>query len=76
MEGPIDNLTTNAPSGANAGSLLGHLASDITDGEEDDFKNIPPLEDSSDHDRKSGRPPKGTGKFKKVAKVVLSTTSQ
>jgi len=26
--------------------------------------------------RKSGRPPKGTGKSKKTAKAVLSTTSQ
>ena len=26
--------------------------------------------------RKPGRPPKGTGKSKKTAKVVLSTTSQ
>jgi len=32
VEGPIDKLTTDAPSGANAGSLLGHLASDKIDG--------------------------------------------
>jgi len=43
------------PGGANAGSLLGHLASDKTGGEEDDFVNMPPLEDTSYHDRSPSR---------------------
>jgi len=55
MECPIGNFTTDAPRGANAGSLLGHLVSDKTDGGEDDFAYMPPLEDSSDHDRSSPR---------------------
>jgi len=55
VEGPIGNLTTDAPDGSNAGSLLGHLASDKTYVGEDDFANMPPLEDASDHDRSSPR---------------------
>ena len=55
MEGPIGNLTTNAPGEANAGSLLGHLSYDKTNGGEDDFSYMPPLEDVSDHDRSSPR---------------------
>jgi len=54
MEGPIDKLKLDAPSGANERSLLGHLASDKTDGGEDDFAYMP-LEDASDHDRSSPR---------------------
>ena len=49
MEGPIDKLTTDAFGGANAGSLLSHLAYDKTDGG-DDFAYMPALEDASDHD--------------------------
>ena len=48
-------LTIDAPSRANAGSLLGHLPYDKTDGGEDDFADMPPLEDASDHDRSSPR---------------------
>jgi len=55
MEGPIDKFTTDAPGRANAGSLLGHLASVKIDGGEDDFADMPPLEDASDHDRFSPR---------------------
>ena len=53
MEDPI--LKTYALGGANAGSLLGHLAFDKTGGGEDDFAYMPPLEDASDHDRSSPR---------------------
>jgi len=53
VECPIDKLTTDAPGWANAGSLLGHLAYDKTNGGEDDFVDMPPLEDASDHDRSS-----------------------
>jgi len=55
MEGPIGNLTTDAPGEANAGSLLGHLSYDKTNGGDDDFVDMPPLEDVSDHDRSSPR---------------------
>jgi len=51
----IGNLTTNAPGGTNAGSLLGHIASDKIDRGEDDFADMPHLEDVSDHDRFSPR---------------------
>ena len=37
MESPIGNLTIDVPGETNAGSLLGHLASDQTNGGEDDF---------------------------------------
>jgi len=43
----------NAPGGAIVGSLLSYLASDKTDGGEDDFADMPILEDASDHDRSS-----------------------
>jgi len=46
---------TNALRKANAGSLLGHLVFDERDGGEDDFANIPPLKDASDHDMSSPR---------------------
>ena len=55
MEDPIGNLATNAPGGVNAGSLLGHLASDKTDGGDNDFVDMPSLKDASDHDRSSPR---------------------
>jgi len=55
MEGPIDNLTIDAPDWANVGSLLGHLAYDKTDGGKDDFVDMLPLENASDHDRSSPR---------------------
>jgi len=47
VEGPTDKF----PIGANAWSLLGHLASDKIGGVEDDFTNMPPLEDASNHDK-------------------------
>ena len=55
VEDPIVKLTTDAPSRANAWSFLGHLASDKTNGGEDDFANMPPFEDVSNHDRSSPR---------------------
>jgi len=55
VEGCIGNLKVDAPDGANAGSLLDHLASNETDGGEDDFADMPLLEDASDHDRSSPR---------------------
>ena len=48
----MDNLKVDATGGVNVGSPLGHLA-DKTDGGEDDFADMPPLEDASDHDRSS-----------------------
>jgi len=51
LEGPMDNLKVDA-TGVNVGSPLGHLA-DKTDGGEDDFADMPPLEDAFDHDRSS-----------------------
>jgi len=53
VEGPIDKLTIDAPVGANVGSLLGHLAYDKTDGGENHFAYMPPLEDASNHDKSS-----------------------
>jgi len=41
VEGHIDKLTIDAPGEANAGSHLGHLASDKTYGGEDDFVDMP-----------------------------------
>ena len=55
VEGPIGNLKIDAPSEPNAGSLLGHLSFDKTDANEDDFADMPPLEDASDHDWSSPR---------------------
>ena len=55
VEGPIGNLTIDAPGGANARSLSGHLAFDKIDGGEDDFAYMSPLDDASDHDRSSPR---------------------
>jgi len=55
VEGPIDKLKTNASSGVNAGSLLGHYAFDKIDEGADDFADMPPLEDALDHDRSSPR---------------------
>jgi len=51
VEDPIDKLKIDAPGKANARSLLGHLAYDKTGGGEDDFADMPPLEDALDHDR-------------------------
>jgi len=50
VEGPTDKLNIDSPSGANTGSLLGHVA-----GVENDFTDMPPLEDASDHDRSQCR---------------------
>ena len=55
VEGPIDKLTIDAPGKANAELLLDYLASDKTDGGKNDFVDMPPLEDASDHDRSSPR---------------------
>jgi len=55
VEGPTDKLKIDAPGGAKAGSLLGHLAFDKKGGGEDDFADMPPLEDASDHDRSPSR---------------------
>jgi len=55
VEGPTDKLKIDATSGANTGSLLGHLASNRTGGKEDDFVDMPLLEDASDHDRSPSR---------------------
>jgi len=55
VEGSTDKLNIDAPGGVNVGLLLKHLASDKTSGVEDDFANMPPLEDVSDHDRSPSR---------------------
>jgi len=55
VEGLTDKLKVDAPGGANAGSPLGHIASDKTVGVEDDFAYMPPLGDASDHDKSSPR---------------------
>jgi len=55
VESPIGNLTIDAPGGAKAGSLLGHLTSDKTNEGEDDFADMPPIKDASDHDGSSPR---------------------
>jgi len=53
MEGPIGNLAIDVPGRTNAGSLLGHLAYDKPDGGENDFADMPPLENALDIDRSS-----------------------
>ena len=56
VEGCTDKLTINASSGAKAGSLLGHTALDKSGGVEDDFADMPSLEDASDHGSRQGDP--------------------
>ena len=56
VEGCTDKLTINASSGAKAGSLLGHTALDKSGGVEDDFADMPSLEDTSDHESRQGLP--------------------
>jgi len=51
VEGPIDNLNIDALGGANVVSLLNHIAYDKTSGVEDDFADMPLIEDASDHER-------------------------
>jgi len=53
-EGPTDKLNIIVPGGANAGSPLDHLASDKPGGVEDDFADMSPLEDASDHESRKG----------------------
>jgi len=55
MEGFTDKLNIDAPGGTNVGSFLGHLAYEKTGGVEDDFADMPPFEDASDHDRSPSR---------------------
>ena len=52
MVGPTLNI--DVPGGANAGSPLDHLASDKLGGVEDDFADMPPLEDASNHESRQG----------------------
>jgi len=52
-DGGISNVPTEVTSGTNVGLHLGPLDSDKANGDEDDFANMPPLEDASDHDRSS-----------------------
>jgi len=52
VESPIGNIV-DVLGGTNAGSLLGQFDSDKTNEGEDDFENMPSLEDASDHDRSS-----------------------
>ena len=54
MECPTGTLNINVPGGANAGSPLGHLTSDKPGGVEDDFADMSPLEDASDHESRKG----------------------
>ena len=54
MEGPTDNSNFVVPDEANAGSPLGHLASDKPGGLEDDFADMPFLEDASDYESRKG----------------------
>jgi len=54
VEGPTDNSNFVVPVEANAGSPLGHLAFDKPRGLEDDFADMPPLEDASDHKSRKG----------------------
>ena len=56
VEGYTDKLTINASGGAKAGSLLGHTAPDKPGGVEDDFADMPSLEDVSDHESRQGLP--------------------
>jgi len=55
VEGPTDELNIDAPGGANVGPLLNHLASVKTGGVDDDFVDMSPLEDASNHDRSPSR---------------------
>jgi len=48
-------LNIDASGRANTGSLLGNLASNKTSEVEDDFANMPLLEDASNHDRSPSR---------------------
>jgi len=54
VEHPTDTLDINVSGGANAGSPLGHLASDKLGGMEDDFADMPSLEDVSNHESRQG----------------------
>ena len=54
VEGPTDNSNFVVPGEANSGSPLGHLASDKPGGLEDDFADMPPLENASDHKSRKG----------------------
>jgi len=54
VEGPTGTLNINVPGRANVGSPLGHLASDKPGGVEDDFADMPALEDASDHESRKG----------------------
>jgi len=54
VEDPTDKLNIVVPDKADAGSPLGHLASDKSGGVEDVFADMPPFEDVSDHESKQG----------------------
>jgi len=56
VEGHTDKLTINALGVAKAGLLLGHPAPDKPGGVEDDFADMPSLEDASDHKSRQGLP--------------------
>jgi len=49
VEGPTDKLKIDTLGRTNTGSLLGDLAFDKTGRVEDDFTDMPPLKDASDH---------------------------
>jgi len=53
----VDPTNTEVPSEANAGSPLGHLASNKPRVGEDDFSYMPPLEDASDNESRQGLSP-------------------
>jgi len=50
-------LNIDVPGEANAGPSLGHLASNKPGGVEDDFVDMPPLEDVLDHESRQGLSP-------------------
>ena len=54
MDGPTDNSNFVFSNEANAGSPLGHLASNKLGGLEDDFADMSPLEDASDQESMKG----------------------
>ena len=54
LEGPTDNSNFVVPGEANVESPFGHLATDKSGGLKDDFADMPPLEDASDHKSKKG----------------------
>jgi len=54
VEDPTDKLNIDIPGGANAEPPLDHLAFDKPGGVEDDFADMPPFEDASDHKSMQG----------------------